>query len=298
VSYLASLPAKAREKYRIKRSTNLLLTGLLALLCYGCAPVSEQRPPAKEPGFDDIRDSAPARSVDTSHVPDAIPRHEVRTIAGNKNPYTVLGKTYHLIEDERSYKERGKASWYGKKFHGRRTSNGEIYDMYAMTAAHKTLPIPSYVRVTNVTNGRSAVVRVNDRGPFHADRIIDLSYAAAQRLGILTAGTGLVDVEIILSGDAAPTAGTKQALNQVAPGSELPPNTYLQIGAFSSEASARQFAADVGRRLNYPVILSRTQTGNVVYRVRVGPLANARHMQDARDQVQLLNIPQPHVVYE
>lgn len=276
----------------------LLLVICLALICYGCAPVSQQRPPERQPDFDDIRDSAPARPVDTSHVPDAIPRHEVRTIAGNKNPYTVLGKTYHLIEDERSYKERGKASWYGKKFHGRRTSNGEIYDMYAMTAAHKTLPIPSYVRVTNVANGRSTVVRVNDRGPFHADRIIDLSYAAAQRLGILNAGTGLVDVEIVLPSDAAPAANNQQGLNQITPGSELPPNTYLQLGAFSSEASARQFAADVGRRLSHPVILSRSQSGKVVYRVRVGPLADARQMQDARDQIQELNIPQPHVVYE
>src|SRR5690606_4188719 len=215
-----------------------------------------------------------------------------------KNPCTVLGKTYHLIEDESSYKERGHASWYGRKFHGRKTSNGEIYDMYAMTAAHKTLPIPSYVRVTNVANGKSAVVRVNDRGPFHGNRIIDLSYAAAQRLGIINAGTGLVDVEIVLPTDAAPPPRAREPLNAVVPGSELPPNTHLQIGAFGNEQSARQYAADIGRQLTYPIIISRAQTDKTLFRVRVGPLANARQLQDVRDQLNKLNIPQPHVVYE
>jgi rare lipoprotein A len=275
-----------------------LMLALIGLFIAGCQSVEPQKPPKKQPDFGDIRDSGPGTPVDTSHVPDAVPRYEARTIAGNKNPYVVLGKTYYLMEDERSYKERGKASWYGNKFHGRRTSNGEIYDMYAMTAAHKTLPIPSYVRVTNVANGKTAVVRVNDRGPFHSDRIIDLSYAAAQRLGILGAGTGLVDVEIALPSDAAPPPRAREALNKIEPGSALPPNTHLQIGAFSNENSAKQFAADVGRQLGYPVIVSRNQSGKVVYRVRVGPLANARQLQDARNQLQKLNIPQPHVVYE
>lgn len=279
-------------------NVNILVAGLVVLLFLGCTPVKTQKPTGKRPSFGDIRDSAPAQPVDTSHVPDAVPRYETRTMAGNKNPYTVLGKTYHLIADERAYKERGKASWYGQKFHGQRTSNGEIYDMYAMTAAHKTLPIPSYVRVTNIANGKTAVVRVNDRGPFHADRIIDLSYAAAQRIGILGTGTGVVDVEIVLPTDAAPPPREREPTIAVAPGSELPPNTYLQLGAFSSEASARQFAADVGRQLGYPLIIRRSQTDKVVYRVRLGPLANARQLQNAREQVQKLSIPQPHVVYE
>lgn len=242
-------------------------------------------------------DGAPDRHIDTSHVPDAVPRYEVRTMAGNKNPYTVLGKTYYLLDDESSYKERGRASWYGTKFHGERTSNGEIYDMYAMTAAHKTLPIPSYVRVTNTANGKTVVVRVNDRGPFHSERIIDLSYAAAQRIGILGSGTGLVDVEIVLPTDGpAPPRTSQQVVN--APGSQLPPNTHLQLGAFGSEASAKQFAADVGRRLTYPVFISKVQTHTALYRVRVGPLKDARQLQHARDQIAALKIPQPHVVYE
>lgn len=276
----------------------LIPLSIVLLIAVGCTSTSPKTAPPKQPGFDELRDSAPAQPVDTSHVPDAIPRYEARTMAGNKNPYTVLGKTYYLIADERSYKERGLASWYGKKFHGRRTSNGEIYDMYAMTAAHKTLPIPSYLRVTNLNNGKSAVVRVNDRGPFHSDRIIDLSYAAAQRIGILGAGTGSVEVEIVLPSDAAPPPRAPEPLNQIVPGSELPPSTHLQIGAFSQEKSAKQFAADVGVKLSYPVKISRAQGDKTVYRVRVGPLRNAQQLQDVRNQLQQLNIPQPHVVYE
>lgn len=280
---------------RIARIVGIVLVGTLI---YACTPITPYPTTPRQPDFDDMKDYGPDRPVDTSHIPDAVPRHEVRTIAGNKNPYTVLGKTYHLLADESSYKERGKASWYGKKFHGRRTSNGEIYDMYAMTAAHKTLPIPSYVRVTNVHNGRSVVVRVNDRGPFHSDRIIDLSYAAAQRVGILNAGTGLVDVEIVLPNDAPPTPLKASALNDVVPGSKLPPNTHLQIGAFGSEASAKQYAAQVATHLAYPVIISRSQTGTPVYRVRVGPITDARELQQVRLDIQKLNIPEAHVVYE
>jgi len=140
---------------------------------------------ASKPSFNEQRDSAPINPRDVSAVKDAVPAPVRRTIAGNKSPYTVLGKTYTLLPESRGYKEQGLASWYGQKFHGRNTSNGEVYDMYAMTAAHKTLPIPSYVKVTNLDNGRSIVVRVNDRGPFHTDRIIDLSYAGAVKLDFL-----------------------------------------------------------------------------------------------------------------
>lgn len=280
----------------MRKMAVLLFLILLVQACSTSSVRDTRSGSGSGPRFEDVRDSGPSRHIDTSHVPDAVPRYEERTMAGNKNPYTVLGKTYYLIEDESAYKERGRASWYGTKFHGRRTSNGEIYDMYAMTAAHKTLPIPSYVRVTNVANGKTVVVRVNDRGPFHDDRIIDLSYAAAQRIGILGSGTGLVDVEIVLPQDGPPPPRARQQADST-PGSQLPPNTYLQIGAFSSEASARQYAADIGRRLTYPVNISRVQTDKVIFRVRVGPLTDARQMQDAREQLQRLKVPAPHVVY-
>lgn len=283
----------------IARVGTLCLMTLMLHACTTTQPSAPSGSSGNKGRYQIDQDIGPDSPVDTSTVPDAVPRKEARTIAGNKNPYTVLGKTYHLIEDESSYRERGKASWYGRKFHGHHTSNGEIYDMYAMTAAHKTLPIPSYVRVTNVANGKTVVVRINDRGPFHSDRIIDLSYAAAQRIGILGTGTGLVDVEIALPDDAppAPLKNTKP-LNQIATDSALPAGTHLQIGAFSSEAGAKQFAAQVAAKLSYPVIIRKADVAGTIYRVRVGPLSNAQQLQSARRELEQLNILQSHVVYE
>jgi len=143
------------------------------------------------------RDSGPQRSVNLSSVGNAVPKYERQTRAGNPNTYVVFGKRYYVKRSNKNYRSRGIASWYGKKFHGRKTSNGETYNMYAMTAAHKTLRIPSYVRVTNLENGKVIVVRVNDRGPFVNNRIIDLSYAAAHKLGITRKGTGLVKIAVV-----------------------------------------------------------------------------------------------------
>jgi len=244
------------------------------------------------------RDGGPDVDVDLSHIPDAIPRKENRTLAGNKNPYTIMGTTYHLIKDEASYKERGYASWYGKKFNGFKTSNGEIYDMYAMTAAHKTLPIPSYVRVTNVENGRTVVVRVNDRGPFHAGRVIDLSYAAAQRIGIHKAGTGLVDVEIVMPNDqpAIPRrAEVKQPQNITE--SVLPANTFLQIAAFSSLDSAKKYAASLATQLTFFPVIHSDLAPKEIHRVRVGPFKTTQELQNARDQLAKLNLLDVHLVY-
>jgi rare lipoprotein A len=244
------------------------------------------------------KDFGPGEDVDLSHVPDAVPRYEARTRAGNKNPYTVLGKTYHLISDEKSYRERGYASWYGKKFNGHNTSNGEVYDMYAMTGAHKTLPIPSYVRVKNLDNGKSVVVRINDRGPFHQGRIVDLSYAAAQRIGIHKTGTGRVEVEIALPNEAAPIplrAGTQSAAHIEA---ALPPGTYLQVGAFAQKNSAQQFAASIGTKLTYPLTINSAQSPKEIHRVRVGPFADAKSLQNARDQLARIKIFEAHVVYQ
>lgn len=249
--------------------------------------------------YEHDKDFGPSEDVDLSHVPDAVPRYETRTIAGNKNPYTVLGKTYHLIEDESAYRERGYASWYGNKFNGHNTSNGERYDMYAMTGAHKTLPIPSYVRVTNLDNGKSVVVRINDRGPFHKGRVIDLSYAAAQRIGIHKTGTGRVEVEIALPGDAAPIprrANSKTPAHNLDPA--LPAGTYLQVGAFGQKASAQQFAASVGSKLTFPVTINSVMQPKQIHRVRVGPFANAKSLQDARNQLARIKIFEAHVVYQ
>ena len=275
------------------------------------------------------KDWGPDKEIDMSHVPDAVPRYEYRTIAGNKNPYTVLGHTYTLMDDERAYTERGLASWYGFKFNGERTSNGELYDMFAMTGAHKTLPIPSYVRVTNLDNRKSVIVRINDRGPFHDGRIIDLSYAAAQRLGITQVGTGNVEVEIVVpDGDPRPPLKSRKAAGTgskdiatkaaskeagIVPKAEviaaaptpvtgqteqIPEGTYLQIAAFGVEASAKKFAASVGGSISYPVIISATKVPNNLYRVRVGPFKDAESMQAAREQLLKIDISQVHVVYQ
>ena len=139
------------------------------------------------------RDGAPWWDVDVSRIPDAVPMPHYGNFKAN--PYTVLGKTYYPIRDSRRYQATGTASWYGTKFHGQATANGEAYDLYGMTAAHKTLPLPSYVRVTNLDNGKTVILRVNDRGPFYSDRIIDLSFAAAKKLGYAESGTARVKVE-------------------------------------------------------------------------------------------------------
>lgn len=182
-----------------------LLRGLalaaLGLTLVSCS--SSRAPQPVEPGSQPMsgpqdynrphRDGAPWWDVDVSRIPDAVPMpHYGRFKA---NPYTVMGKTYYPIQDGRRYLATGTASWYGTKFHGQATANGEAYDLYGMTAAHKTLPLPSYVRVTNLENGQSVILRVNDRGPFYSDRIIDLSFAAAKKLGYAESGTARVKVE-------------------------------------------------------------------------------------------------------
>ena len=188
--------------------------------------------------------------ADLSAIPDAVPRAEPLQRYTNR-PYVALGKTYTPLTAPGNYKERGFASWYGKKFHGQRTSSGEVYDMYAMTAAHPTLPIPSYARVTNLANNKSVVVRVNDRGPFLHERIIDLSYTAAHKLGIVGSGSGEVEVESLVA-DAAPgvIAVTDSVLTEPLPPASAPTpfstpavegNIYLQLGAFASRPGAESF---------------------------------------------------------
>ncbi|MGH8084019.1 MAG: septal ring lytic transglycosylase RlpA family protein [Lysobacter sp.] len=156
-----------------------------------------------------VADSAPSGEIDVSRIPEPEVVAEPRSRYGNRSSYSVLGKKYHVLDSAEGYVEEGLASYYGKKFHGRRTSNMEVYDMYAFTAAHKSLPLPSFAQVTNRDTGESVVVRVNDRGPFHKGRIIDLSYAAAVKLGITRAGTGRVEVRALLPGDAEPVLAGK-----------------------------------------------------------------------------------------
>jgi len=233
--------------------------------------------------------------IDVMAIPDAVPRYEKRTRAGNPVEYKVLGKQYRVLADSKGYRQRGIASWYGKKFHGRKTSNGEVYDMYAMTAAHKTLPIPSYVRVTNLKNQRSVVVRVNDRGPFHQNRIIDLSYTAAVKLGIQQAGTGFVEVVTVEPGITEKQESetfddfNKQALTSV----------YLQIGAFNNQDNARKLQKKLisGQIINSRVQFSNKQ-GNEMYKVQVGPIHSVHQADEVNEKLAFLGMMDTQLIIE
>jgi rare lipoprotein A len=256
------------------------------------------------------RDSGPSQPMDFSHLPDAVPKHEQRTRAGNPPTYVVLGKRYHLMPESTGYVERGIASWYGRKFHGRKTSNGETYDMYAMTAAHKTLPIPSYLQVTNLDNGQSVVVRVNDRGPFHGNRIVDLSYAAASKLGFAQNGTGKVELraiepgqpQTIISAGATPTASASTP-------PDTPPDTptgtpavsqlFLQLGSFISLNNAESLRTQLAQNNVADVIVQQTEVDRKnIYRVRVGPIASMEEADTIASRINDLGMGVPNIVID
>jgi rare lipoprotein A len=211
---------------------------------------------------------APSQAAGAAQALDAVPRVEPRSRYGNPPFYEVFGKRYYVLSSSSAYVERGVASWYGPGFHKIRTSTGELYDMYGMTAAHKTLPLPAYVRVTNLQNGRSAVVRVNDRGPFVGNRIIDLSYTAAAKLDMLRNGTAMVEVRAI---DPSVPAGASAATAPAAP--PLDTSLFVQAGAFADPANALRLAARL-RGGGYGKVFVRDDliAGRKMYRVRIGPV--------------------------
>ncbi|MCW9058622.1 MAG: septal ring lytic transglycosylase RlpA family protein [Gammaproteobacteria bacterium] len=276
----------------------LLLT--FALLLSACG----SKGPTQSAGGD----SAPARPVDVSRVPDAVPRAEPPSRYGNPASYEVFGQRYHTMRTSTGHVERGMASWYGTKFHGRRTSSGEPYDMYAMTAAHKTLPLPTYAEVTNLKNGRKVIVKINDRGPFVGDRIIDLSYAAAARLDILTAGTGLVEVRAIDPQAPAPVtaqAPTRERLQlspistATAAAAPANPTLFLQVGAFASRDNAERLRAELERAAVGPVQISAIAGLNgPVYRVRIGPLSSVEEADRMVSSLSGHELGQPRVVID
>ena len=234
----------------------LLCLGLALLQGAGCGGRGE-------------RDAAPAGRFDAARVPAVVPKYEPKSRSGNPASYVVLGKRYHVMPSSSGYVEKGVASWYGTKFHGRRTSSGETYNMYALSAAHTRLPLPSYVRVTNLENGRRLVVRVNDRGPFHGNRIIDLSYAAALKLGIVKKGTAWVEVRALQPGQTMP--GARKVAAPAAGGAGF----YIQVGAFRQRANAEKLRRRL-KPLGPPLInISRALVhGQHAYRVRIGPLTD------------------------
>ena len=255
------------------RLTLLLLTALLA----ACSA----RPPTVSI-ITEPQDSAPARRLDPNAIQDAVPRVEPRSSRGNPASYEVFGHRYSVMQSSQGYAELGIASWYGVKFHGRSTSSGEPYDMYAMTAAHKSLPLPTYVEVTNLRNGRSTIVKVNDRGPFHDNRLIDLSYAAATKLGILGQGTGLVEVRAL--DPAQPTMITRLQPAQPTVRSDRPsapltvsPDLFVQVGAFSNRDNALRLRNRLEPHLASTVRIRQAESnGRRVFRVQVGPLLDVK----------------------
>lgn len=262
--------------------TGLLLAYLLLMSCGG---VSE-------------KDSAPATAPDISQIPDAVPKAEPRSKYGNPPQYEVFGKNYYTLTSAHGYHEKGIASWYGTKFHGRRTSSGELYDMYAMTAAHKTLPLPSYVQVTNLENGRKVIVKVNDRGPFHDNRLIDLSYSAATKLGIVAKGTGLVEVKAITPGKIQKTVAEPTVEFQ--PGKSAgSAQMFLQVGAFSTLNRAEQVKSHLQREITDTVnIIPLERPQGMLYRVRVGPLTSVAYGDNLATKLVGLGFRDSHIVVD
>lgn len=235
------------------------------------APQAKEAPPPSRPGGY-YKDDGPGENppANLASIPDAVPKREPPHRFANR-PYTVFGASYVPIAASQPYKERGLASWYGRRFHGQKTSSGETYDMYAMSAAHKTLPIPSYARVTNLANGRSVVVRINDRGPFHSDRIIDLSYAAAYKLGFASAGSARVEVEAI-GPEEAPVE--KKPEQQEARQEADEKGVYLQMGAFSAKQNAEDLRTRVAAQLSWIGEGLRVLSVGNLWRLYAGPYAS------------------------
>lgn len=229
------------------------------------------------------KDDGPGSNIpaDIESIPDAVPRIENHAYA-NFRPYVVFGQRYVPVQENQPYRQVGVASWYGRKFHGQKTANGETYDMYAMTAAHPTLPIPSYVRVTGAATGKAVIVRVNDRGPFHSSRIIDLSYVAAAKLGLIGPGSGQVIVEAITNDDIRNgriprTATAPSPLTTSPPPTQnvrFTPNSdgvFLQFGAFSSLDNAQALAQRINQQSDGITTSASVHNRDNLYKVRIGP---------------------------
>lgn len=254
-----------------------------------------------------LQDHAPSGDIKVDHLPDLIPKYEPRSRGGNKSPYKVWGKKYYVMDSAEGYKAEGTASWYGQKFHGHKTSNGETYDMYAFSAAHKSLPLPTYLKVTNLANQRSVIVRVNDRGPFHGDRLIDLSYAAAARLGYHKKGLARVRIEAITPKPGerySPVAKVKPVV--ATPAVALPkpveavvkaPSmtktltnnllfSHLQLGAFSQQNSANSLKQKLFEQFDTSINIEVLHADDGLYKVLVGPYESDQKLSDWQQKLE------------
>lgn len=244
----------------------------------------------------DISDGPSNAGIRASDVADAVPREEPPARYGNHSPYEVFGKRYTVMSSSRGYRETGTASWYGSKFHGRRTSSGEVYDMHLATAAHRSLPLPTYAEVTNLDNGRRVIVRINDRGPFKGNRLIDLSYGAALRLGMIGTGTARVEVRTITASEY--TSGTRVVAagstgSTAAAGAADGSGLYLQMGAFKHRDGAESLAGELRRDDMEPVSIDK-QGG--YHKVWLGPYLNEDQANAIILRAVELGFDRPHKV--
>ncbi len=281
------------------------LIGLVILLLAACTTTQ--------------KDGGPSFYVDESKIPDATPKTEPLSKYGNLSSYRVFGKNYYVMKSSKHYKARGIASWYGTKFQAQRTSSGEKYNMLGMTAAHKTLPLPTYVEVTNLANGKKVIVKVNDRGPFESNRLIDLSYVAAKKLGMLGHGTAYVDVKAIDPSAYNPVSyqtpviaqnkalyPTKPAAVHLAKNPSISsrhpaqqtikqphgPAVYLQVGAFTNRAHAEKLKKRLVATIKSPVTITRLENDRILYRVQIGPMKDdltARHLSKKLKSIGLMS---------
>ena len=280
------------------RLVRLALAACVALLS-GCSHAPETPGDKRVSGF--YTDDAPlgALPVNLDSLAEPVPRPELLDAKANE-PYDVFGKQYIPYREPVQYRKQGVISWYGRKFQGRRTWSGEIFDMYALTAAHPTLPIPSYARVTNLENGRSVVVRINDRGPFHAGRIMDVSYAAAYKLGFANVGSVMAEVEALLPGKTAQTAksaGPDAAdVQPVVHASVQPHGVYLQLGAFQSKTNAESFRDKLQPQLTELRLAADAPLREKLYRVQVGPFNSRDEARSAAARLREILGIQPVLV--
>ena len=264
----------------VRRGDLCRVTLVATLVCVLAACSTLRRPETTAPP---VSVELPPAPLNLESVPDAIPRPEPRSAHGNPPFYNVMGKRYFVLGAADGYVERGVASWYGPTFHGVSTSNGERYDMYGMTAAHKTLPLPTYARVTNLRNGRSITVRINDRGPFVSNRLIDLSYTAAAKLDMLREGTTLVEVRAVSPGQPDNLTRTSQ---------DPPPSLYVQAGAFADQNNAQRVIARLRQAgLGTAFIPPPPDDKPPLYRVRVGPVSSVAEFDQLAAKLATLGYP-------
>jgi rare lipoprotein A len=264
------------------RCTLLLLAALVSVLLASCA--------GKKPQVEEPADGPSTTDLRAEDVADAVPQAEPLARYGNHSPYEVFGKKYSVLPSSNGYHERGVASWYGSKFHGRRTSSGEPYDMHLATAAHKSLPLPTYAEVTNLDNGKKVVVKINDRGPFKDDRLIDMSYGAALRLGMTGTGTARVDVRVIDVSADAPAVSYSADTGSKGTGTE---GTWLQAGAYGKREGAEQLAEQLEQASLNPVSIH--DIGDL-FRVWLGPYGNAAEVESVISRAIELGFDRPHRV--